>query len=517
MRGEDSTPDKTRHASHKADLKRMLAKQRILRVALQLSAHQPVMQTDLDKSGKLVIQKHSSFAESVKTKAGVTQRVYFAPEDTSKLIVAQKTALRKPNNSLHDNSWNQLGQLSGKYCDQLMPSNVIKIEEKAYTQLLNFKPKSRVVNRGVIDESGKWSVYRDTVLLKSRSKSLEIDSSSKFHRTDGHESGSTLENSFTKYSGFQKITLTSDEVVLGIEGEISTVAHVVGQTNNPEPSFPTMGRLGTMSSQSSHLTKKAEIKPALLRENKHESPRIPKTVRIQDRVSKIDTAPPNSSKLSRGLPKLLLPISTRKSEPEVSGSSGVLNQLHEHLNNSNIMTRSSSLDWSQVKQNRKELSTSFDMAALKTLTIGKLEPINSVQLTMSHFFKHVQKGSPFMRDRFREILACKRGRSPAVGRSTDVSATETQKEKTLLRARVLHPPTPKHTKVDHRPLSDEIFDEGRLGEAENVRLQMREVENKVADEVEMYGDIRGFNKQREFHVYKNTCGLNYSPPYRLQS
>lgn len=494
-----------RHSLNKSRLKEILGHQRKQRVALQLSSRQKVLQADIDKSQGLVVEYEFQKSASLDRSDRPLKNLYFAPSITSQLITERNRALKRPVVAQSANLWNQLGEMSTKYCQQLMPPNIVKMEESVYHTLAGRKPMSH----------GSQQSKNGFHTLNTRSKSVELQSSSLNKSGFYSSKKASLNNTIIGDKAFVddgRIQISSDEVVFEIQPEVSAVHNLPSDPNRVDISLPTLRRMGSEASDASYTTNKV-FKSALSKPNQ-ESNRLVKTVRIQENPG-IDTAKTEGRSVSQGVPRLLISHSRSLNQPEKSDLLVLREQSQNHFNLSHEFRPKKLPNWTQIRESRKSLSTSLDINALKALTIGKLEPVTSAQLKSTEFFKHVQKYSPLMRDRFRDMIACKRGATSSLAHSSESSGPlQKLQPQTLLRAKVILPTRPKHSKPEHRPLADETFDEGARGEAFTVQLQMAEVEQKVADEIDMYGATRGFNKRRQFHVYQNTCGLNYSPPFR---
>ena len=453
--------------------RRTMLELRSTRVSLQASAGQPILQNDAVVCRQTLFQRND---QKLLNPEKVVLRVYQRNPRLVKPIVS------------YQNEWNNIGEMSKKYCSLLLPEKVIHRQELSYIEKMGKAASTRPGNeqRTLSPATLRTTPTTTQKVLVNLSqttpvKITKVQPAGLRYVVD--ESGLNSRNPFLANSRVAGPDAAGNSSIV-----IRYDASVGDKTASP-------------MAKESPVAESSELSPDHFSQS-HMNSLLPNEV-LPQRSFRITQArdptnrPSSRKRADRSFSdRSLSPakLKTTKTHHQQSTTEDSL-AIHGRTRTLSLDARSASLEKEVV----------LDAAFIRNFTIGRIDPLNEVNFKTSHFLKYIQQNSTLMKTHFASILERKKGRlgstitghpSTSVDRKSVDGALQTSL-KPKLQTQANH----KYRKPLRNPSEGEY-----LETAADISKDFDRVEQQVQYYKAVNDSATGFNAKKYFDTYKNTAG-----------
>lgn len=353
-------------------------------------------------------------------------------EKAKRKIYERNSRLLKPQGS-YLNSWDNHGLKSKKHCEIMLPQKVINKQERSYSEMVKNSPRVKVVLKPMIDESGKTSLYPIVTDLQASNKAVRSSSCN-------HESRPSTER--------REFSVGNDKRL----------------------------RCGNDAERYSIQIENVDAKDIRTEESKVTRNCVP--VSAQTRRAESQNKTERNTVFAPGL--------------EISNDSSILDGSIHHedsiIEKKTLQARRQrSVGFQALKP--KETTTGqeekLNLPVLRNIMIGKLEPLDVLNLRTSQYLKYLNDNSKLMHRRFKEVLEEKRGVNKSFQGITKEPLTDRRITSNRLVPNLLKPDMPKYLKPQPNP---------EEGEFEERLIAMESDMVKVEQDAKYFQDFYGTSR-----------------------
>lgn len=337
-----------------------------------------------------------------------------SPDKARKRIYERNSRLMKPQGT-YLNYWDNLGVKCKKHCQILLPQKVIDTQERSYSEKLRNEPKIKVILKAMVNNMGKSSLFPVIADSTENSKSC-LRSKSLLNQSARQNKNPGKGAAYTESATVvdEEASLNLDRSDIGIRDQ-----------------FKQSAKFDTKTS----LIKPRDIQMKSVRSNQNSkvvfadfgNDSIEASFRRKDSIEESVRGKFRSEEPLRG--------STEKSE-----------------------------------------NGGFNLPLLKSMMIGKLEPLNEINFRTSHYLKYVNHNSPLMRERFKQVLSSRKGVSFDDSSKDKVKSLDKKVLGPVIEPNLLIPQKSKYKKPEI-DLNEGEFEETSI----NINTDIMKVEGKVND------------------------------------
>ena len=477
---QKETSKKARIHAHKAKMNETSSDMRSTRVSLQVVSGQPILPNDLSKLKGVLFEEEDNKNQT--NQSSLLHNIY-----------KRNARLIRPKVGVgYVNEWNNLGNLSKKYCQLLMPEKVMRnMENSCIEKALRFSARSEGATGDI-----------QNVLQRMKTKSVDngrsLNRSTRWETVEkvrGIEEPKFLKKDSENDSlGHEK---ESGEVMMNLDGSIDLPMRderrrvILSKSEETEDLYERIldeGKIDNFRSMSVNSEEKKDIQKDF-------------------KINKNQT-------LRHGRNSILKPKQTSNG---LSNNSLTTSGIQETKNRKKISimenTRSASIQREKqggitpIKDDsfHIELIEQLGSTYLKNFMIGQIDPLNEVNFETSEYLKYLRDNSSLIKSHFSKLLQTRKGRKGELdksiikGKSLDFKDKRNAKGALLPKVILFKKSLYEQPKKDHN--------EGEFKENQSrMNKDMCDVEEKVEFNLAMDDCATAFSGKKYFDTYMNKCG-----------